>query len=336
VTALESPDTRQLSVLGMLRCAPGASPETLFATLAARPDVQTCLTVRGPWELVARFGADAGDGLQAELEAIDGVASARLVSAEVVPTAGSPEGPARALALLEVEPGAAASLAQQVGAMSSVEALDADAKREHLLVQLRAASFRALRPLLGELLPGLVGVRRVWDAQVLRFDDMPEAGPANGLHPLQRALWRYRPGHGELIPLLQLTQDTFGYVPEWSVELIAAITGVSTGEIFGIVTFYAQFRLQPLGRFVIRQCQGTACHVNGAKELQDVMEDALGIELGQTDDDGLFTLEKVACLGCCSLAPVLTINEDTHGRLEPAKLRKILRKYRRKAKQAKA
>ncbi|MBM4321802.1 MAG: NAD(P)H-dependent oxidoreductase subunit E, partial [Deltaproteobacteria bacterium] len=115
--------------------------------------------------------------------------------------------------------------------------------------------------------------------------------------------------------------------------LIAGITGTSASEIFGIITFYAQFRLKPLGRFLVRQCQGTACHVNGAKELQDVMEDELGIPMGETDGDGLFTLSKVACLGCCSLAPVLMINDDTHGRLDTSRVRKILRSHRKKARE---
>lgn len=336
MTALESSDTRRRSLLGMLRCSPGASHEALFAALSGRPDVKACLTVRGPWDLVVRFDAEPANGLQAELEAQDGVAWAQLVPAEAVAPSGQPGGPARAIALLDVAAGQAAAVVQQLRELSALEGLDVGVTQDHVLLQLRAPAYPALEQVLAEVLPGLDGVLRVSGAQVLRFDDMPEAGPAAGLHPLQRALWRYRPGHGELIPLLQLTQDTFGYVPEWSVELIAATTGVSVSEIFGIVTFYAQFRLAPLGRYVIRQCQGTACHVNGAKELQDVMEDALGIELGQTDDQGLFTFEKVACLGCCSLAPVLTINEDTHGRLDPAKLRRIIRQYRKKSKQAEA
>jgi NADH-quinone oxidoreductase subunit E len=101
-----------------------------------------------------------------------------------------------------------------------------------------------------------------------------------------------------------------------------------------VITFYNQFRLQPIGRHVVRVCVGTACHVGGSKVILEAIEDELGIEVGDTTPDNLFTLFTVACIGCCSLAPVIMINGDTHGKLTPASVRKILRGIRRREKAA--
>ncbi len=99
--------------------------------------------------------------------------------------------------------------------------------------------------------------------------------------------------------------------------------------MYGVITFYSQFRLQPMGKNLIRACAGTACHVSDSKMIIETIEDELGIEVGGTTEDGLFTLFTVACIGCCSLAPVIMVNDDTHGRLTPAILRKLLREYKR-------
>jgi NADH-quinone oxidoreductase subunit E len=147
-------------------------------------------------------------------------------------------------------------------------------------------------------------------------------------------LWRYDGAPGELIPLLQSAQDHFGYIPRRAIAYIASVTGIPESDIYGVITFYSQFRLQPMGKYVIRACAGTACHVSGAKQIIDTIEDELGIEVGDTTEDGLFTLNTVACIGCCSLAPVIMVNDHTHGRLTPAAVRKVLRDYRRKDQQA--
>ncbi|MBD3235137.1 MAG: NADH-quinone oxidoreductase subunit NuoE [Candidatus Eisenbacteria bacterium] len=144
-------------------------------------------------------------------------------------------------------------------------------------------------------------------------------------------LWRYDGAPGELIPLLQSAQDHFGYIPRRAIKYISEVTSVPESTIYGVITFYSQFRLQPMGRYVIRVCAGTACHVSGAKLLIETVQDELGIEVGDTTADGLFTLFTVACLGCCSLAPVMMINDETHGRLSPPGVRKILRGVRREA-----
>lgn len=144
-------------------------------------------------------------------------------------------------------------------------------------------------------------------------------------------LWRYDGAPGELIPLLQSAQDHFGYIPRRAIRYISSVTGTPEASIYGVITFYSQFRLQPMGRFVIRVCDGTACHVSASRMLIDAVQDELSIEIGETGSDGLFTLTTVACLGCCSLAPVMMINDETFGRLTPAAVRRILRDFRRKA-----
>ncbi len=148
-------------------------------------------------------------------------------------------------------------------------------------------------------------------------------------------LWRYDGAPGELIPLLQSAQDHFGYVPRRAIKHISAATNVPESTIYGVITFYAQFRLQPIGKYLIRICDGTACHVSQSQMLIETVEDELSIEVDGTTEDGLFTLLTVACLGCCSLAPVIMINDDTHGNLSAAMVRKLLRKVRREEKKAK-
>lgn len=142
-------------------------------------------------------------------------------------------------------------------------------------------------------------------------------------------LWRYDGAPGELIPLLQSAQDHFGYIPRRAISYISGVTSIPESEIYGVITFYSQFRLQPMGKYVIKACAGTACHVSGAKTIIETIEDELGVEVGSTSEDGLFTFQTVACIGCCSLAPVIMIDDDTHGRLTPASLRKLLRKTKR-------
>ena len=148
-------------------------------------------------------------------------------------------------------------------------------------------------------------------------------------------LWRYAGAPGELIPLLQSAQDHFGFIPRRAIKSIATVTKIPESTVYGVITFYNQFRLKPMGEHLIRLCVGTACHVSNAKLLVDTVQDELGIEVGETTDDGIFTLFTVACLGCCSLAPVMMIDEETHGRLTPAAVRRIIRGIRRKEKEKK-
>jgi NADH-quinone oxidoreductase subunit E len=134
-----------------------------------------------------------------------------------------------------------------------------------------------------------------------------------------------------LIPLLQAAQDSYGYIPPLATEQISEGTGIPTAEIYGVVTFYKQFRLKPLGRHMIRLCKGTACHVVGADMVAQTVADELGVSPDETTEDGLFTFTVVACLGCCSLAPAMMIDDQTFGRLDPQKVRKLIRRYKREA-----
>ena len=143
----------------------------------------------------------------------------------------------------------------------------------------------------------------------------------------QEYLEKYGTKKGALIPLLQAAQEEYSYVSEEAVQSIAEVTGKSPSDIYGVVTFYKQFRLTPLGKYVIKVCDGTACHVNSSRELIDAIEDELGIKPDETTEDGLFTFMTVACLGCCSLAPVIMINDDTYGNLSVKKCRKIIKDY---------
>lgn len=132
---------------------------------------------------------------------------------------------------------------------------------------------------------------------------------------------------GALIPLLQQVQAEVGYLPPEVMGRIAERAGVSAARVFGVASFYSQFRLEPAGRHIIRVCQGTACHVQGAVAITEAVCDELGVEEGGTTPDGKFTLEPVACLGCCSLAPVIMIDEDTFGRLTPDGAREVIRNF---------
>ncbi len=131
-----------------------------------------------------------------------------------------------------------------------------------------------------------------------------------------------------LIPILQEAQEEYDYLPEDVLRRIAGYLDLSLSEVYGVVTFYTQFHLQPRGEYIIQICTGTACHVRGAGEIVEKMEEELGISSGGTTDDLKFTLSTVACIGACGLAPVIMINEKTHGRLTPDQVPEILDEYR--------
>ncbi len=130
-----------------------------------------------------------------------------------------------------------------------------------------------------------------------------------------------------IIAMLQALQATRGYLPEPDLRVISEELGVPLTRIYGLATFYGAFRLQPQGRHQIRLCTGTACHVRGAEQIKDSILRELDIEEGQTTADRRFSFETVRCIGCCSLAPVMTIDDDVHGRLAPSGVAEILEKY---------
>ena len=127
------------------------------------------------------------------------------------------------------------------------------------------------------------------------------------------------------IPILQAIQHDYGYISKQQMQEVCAKTEIKENRIYGIATFYSQFKLSPSGENLIRVCKGTACHVRGADKLLEVISDELKIGVGETTNDNKFTLETVACLGCCSLAPAVMINNKVYGKLTADKLKEILK-----------
>ncbi len=153
-------------------------------------------------------------------------------------------------------------------------------------------------------------------------------GPRSDLTLLEGVLKEYASVPGSLIAVLQRAQDIYGYLPRDVMYHIAERTGASPAEVMGVATFYSQFRLRPTGKYLIMACQGTACYVNGSERVSAAVADYLGVRPGGTTPDGLFTLGNVACLGCCSLAPVIMINGKAYGKLTPEKAVAILKRLR--------
>ena len=132
---------------------------------------------------------------------------------------------------------------------------------------------------------------------------------------------------GDLIPLLQKTQSKEGYISPESIRRISRFLKISENEVYGVATFYAQFRFTQPGRHSIKVCLGTACHVQGGQVICDTLERDLGIRAGQTTPDGRFDMQRVACLGCCSLAPVIQIDDHIHSKVASTQLEDKLEKY---------
>ena len=145
-------------------------------------------------------------------------------------------------------------------------------------------------------------------------------------------LEEYKDHSGSLITILQEAQEIYGFLPIDVIYYIAEKTGSTPAKVMGVATFYTQFRLKPVGKNLILLCKGTACHVNGADSIEKALVEELGVGDGETTDDGIFSIKTVACLGCCSLSPVMMINEDTYGSLTPAKAKEIVRKIREASK----
>ena len=141
---------------------------------------------------------------------------------------------------------------------------------------------------------------------------------------LSAVLDEYGTVPGSLITVLQKAQAIYGYLPQDVLSEIAAKMNIPVARVYGVATFYTQFRFTPVGKYFIQLCKGTACHVNGADTIARTIREELGIDDGETTGDGLFSLKCVACLGCCSLSPVMMINGETYGSLTPAKVREIL------------
>ncbi|PLX92454.1 MAG: NADH-quinone oxidoreductase subunit NuoE [Desulfuromonas sp.] len=138
---------------------------------------------------------------------------------------------------------------------------------------------------------------------------------------------KYQDMHGALMPVLQEIQEAYGYIPEETVHLTAERLNVYASQIYGVLTFYAQFHLEPRGKYIIRVCMGTACHVKGAGRIGDTIKEQLGVGHAETTEDLLFTAEYVACIGACGMAPVIMVNDATYGSITVQKTQEVVKKY---------
>ena len=145
---------------------------------------------------------------------------------------------------------------------------------------------------------------------------------------LQQVIDELKNEPGALMPIMQRAQDIFGYLPEDVQNIIAKGLDIPVSDVYGVATFYAQFNLEPKGKYIISVCLGTACYVKGAQLVLDELEKVLGVPAGSTTPDGLFTLNATRCLGACGLAPVIMVNDDVYGRLTPEQVAGIIEKYR--------
>ena len=140
---------------------------------------------------------------------------------------------------------------------------------------------------------------------------------------LRDILSRYQGKANELIPILLEVQESFSYLPEEAIKSVAGYIGIPEGSIYSVSSFYSQFRLTPIGRQHVTVCRGTACHVRGAPQILSEIEDEIGIAEGETSDDLEYSLESVACIGCCALAPCLKVNNDVHGEMTAQKVEEL-------------
>jgi NADP-reducing hydrogenase subunit HndA len=144
---------------------------------------------------------------------------------------------------------------------------------------------------------------------------------------LKEIIKKYKDTRGALIPVLHEAQQVYGYLPVDVLKTISEGLNVSLAEIYGVVTFYTQFSLNPKGRFRVSVCLGTACYVKGSGQILEKLKEKLGIDVGQCTPDGKFSLDACRCIGACGLAPVMMINDDVHGRLVPEDINKIIDHY---------
>ncbi len=159
-------------------------------------------------------------------------------------------------------------------------------------------------------------------------DTCPEPTEAELLERLDGVLEEYRGLPGALIPVLQIAQAMFGYLPESALKKISLSLNKPYSEVVGVVSFYSFFTTVPRGKHLVRVCLGTACYVRGGKEVLQSLRNALGVEVGETTSDRVFSLDVGRCFGACGMAPVIMIDDDVHQRVKPTRLKKILDQYR--------
>jgi NADH-quinone oxidoreductase subunit E/NADP-reducing hydrogenase subunit HndA len=150
--------------------------------------------------------------------------------------------------------------------------------------------------------------------------------------PIREILAGHVADKSALVSVLQATQRAYGFLPREALRDVAKALRMPFADVYGVATFYSQFHLEPRGEHVVRICHGTACHVKGAREVTRALVDALGVGVGQTADDLSFTVESVSCVGCCGLAPVALVDDDTYGRLTAKTARAMVSRVRREHK----
>ncbi len=224
---------------------------------------------------------------------------------------------------IEFEPSTEKELRSQLLTLPGVISCTVFKNQKGMIIKLQAPSFHKVEEIVAKSIKSLNGIIRL---NLLKIIDLA----VNFNYPrLNQEVWKFQGEAGQIILLLQSAQESFGYIPEIAVKYISGVTGRPESELYGIITFYKQFRLRPVGKYLVRLCDGTACHVNNSKMLREVIVDELKLTNDDTTPDGIFTLVPVACLGCCSLAPAMMVNDMTHGRLSPQSIRSILRNYRK-------
>jgi NADH:ubiquinone oxidoreductase subunit E len=181
--------------------------------------------------------------------------------------------------------------------------------------------------------------KEVSNEDVLSAEEVSQPGNGNGpldakvscqdvdLEKVREIIKSHEGERGSLISILQACQAAYGYLPRTTLEEVSKALKVPFSKIFGVVTFYSQFHLEPRGKHIIRVCLGTACHVRGGERILEKVSEVLAVEPGGTTRDLMFTLERVACLGACGLSPAMMIDDQTYGRLTPKKVEKILKEY---------
>ena len=168
----------------------------------------------------------------------------------------------------------------------------------------------------------------IFDKMAKQKTVVPFKGTAEQEAQLREVIAAHKDIQGPLMPVLQKAQDIYGYLPIEVQTIIAEGLGLSLEQVYQVVTFYSQFKLNPAGKYTVSVCLGTACYVKGSQNILDELEKQLGIPAGGTTPDGVFTLQPTRCLGCCGLAPVMTVNSDVYGRLVPGDIAGILAKYK--------
>jgi len=145
---------------------------------------------------------------------------------------------------------------------------------------------------------------------------------------IRQKLQKFSKEPRSLIPILQFVQDRHGYLPRGFMEEIGNYLDLAPSKVYSVASFYTQFRFEPLGKHLVKICHGTACHVKGAETVTETVESELGVTMGETTEDGEFTVERVACLGCCSLAPAMMIDDTVYGNLTRDKIKNTLNDFK--------